>query len=235
MTNSAVELARRATQVQSPDDALRAVVELRQRLEELEELHVEEALRRGWSWARIATSLGVSKQAVHKKHAARLRRDAVGGDEARRRLLITGQARRAVAYAREEARGLGHESLASEHLLLGLMHESAGAASETLSSLGVSLARARRHVAQLLGSKEPLDSEKHVAVSARTRRAFEQSLREAVRLGSGHLGTEHLLLALLREREGRGPRVLGAIGLSAAAVEDRLSEVIAEARWTVQA
>src|SRR5918997_901269 len=107
---SAPQLARAAVRVDDPGAALTAVAELRSRLDALEEMHVETAVRAGWSWSRIASALGVSKQAAHRKHAAKVAAVSSAGraaEPAADRIVITGEARRAVRWAREEALRLG--------------------------------------------------------------------------------------------------------------------------------
>jgi DNA-binding NarL/FixJ family response regulator len=84
MNKDSDELMRGATQTQEPREGLEAVVALRRLLEMLEATHVENAIRSGWSWSQVAEVLGVSKQAVHKKHAKRLR-SKLGGSDSRRR------------------------------------------------------------------------------------------------------------------------------------------------------
>ena len=228
MTRSVVDLARSAAEASRPEQALAAIAELRHRLDELEEYYVEQALRRGASWARIGLALGISKQAAHKRHAGSPRSAVAGRTRDRKRVTVTAQARESVWLARTEAAALGERSLGTEHLLLGLIRLG-GRAAEALGALGVSLDAAREAVAQHAqaagrGGGKPAASPAAVAVSARTKAVFEQALREAVRRDEMWLGDEHLLLALLRQRAGAAVRVLTDLGAPPRAVEARLEQ-----------
>jgi len=196
---------------------LAAVADLRRELEALEVAQVRHAAAEGWSWSRIAEALGVSKQAAHKKHGApRARTTSVSGDEGRR-LVITGQARGVVELAREEAQGLGDASVEPQHLLLGLLRSGNGPAWAALKAAGVDLATVRREL-NAARTKEA-DTDEHAvpgvrpAVSPATRVSFEQSLREAVARNDDHLGVEHLLLALIGDRDGAAAQVIGSLGV----------------------
>jgi hypothetical protein len=237
MPERLIELARAADRLDDPGRGLEAVSALRQRLQALEASHVENAVRAGWSWSRIAGTLGVTRQAAHKKHAPRLRakqsREPVPPVE-RAKLVVTGQARRSVRLARREADLLGQRYLGTEHLLLGLLSDDDGPAVRALGSLGVTLADAR---AEVLRQQEGTEGGRTVGVSSASgrfpistsaREAMEQSLREAVRLESAHLGVEHVLLALVRVETGAASRVLASLGVTGPALEQRLSEVLAE-------
>lgn len=233
------ELAKAAEALGDPERGLQATAGLRQRIDALEASHVEDAVRQGWSWRRIAEALGVSRQAAHKKHAPRLRakqsREPVPQDE-RAKLVVTGQARRSVRLGRREADGLGQRYLGTEHLLLGLLREDQGPAARALGSLGVTLAAARGEVGRMHavgGAESPVEVPADAApgrfpISTSAREAMEQSLREAVRLGSGHLGVEHVLFALVRVESGAAARALAGLGVTGTAVEQRLSEVLVE-------
>jgi hypothetical protein len=227
-------LARTAGADVPPGDALRAIVALRGLLDALEERHVDHALAAGWSWREIGAALEMTKQAAHRRHAARnragrqtplpgLRPEPEGGS-----LIVSGEARTAVEYAREESRALGAASVEADHLLLGLLRDEAGLAARALASLGVELTRARDLVAARQGGaprREPGPRDRP-PVSPELRLVFEQALREAVRLGHGHLGVEHLLLALARrEREFAGG-LLQALGAPPAAVGERTLELL---------
>ena len=232
-----VDLAQRAAQLQRPREALTALAELRTTLDALESALVENALRAGWSWREIADVLGVSKQAVHKKHA----RTLVGGDPAgeKKKLTVTGHARQSVHFARQEARRLGHDSVGTEHLLLGLLRDERGPVGLVLGTIGVTLEAARREVERLHARRRRRNARETaaagtVAIQARAREAFEQSLREAVRLRDDHLGVEHILLALLREEGGAAVKVLEALGVRAAVVEQRLDDFLQRSESSVR-
>jgi ATP-dependent Clp protease ATP-binding subunit ClpA len=235
VVESQLELALTAAEAEPPDAGLRAVAALRARLDSLESLHVEKALRAGWSWRQVAEALGVTKQAVHKKHArriaAKLAEEPADGGGERQRLLVTGQARQSVRLAREEAEALGAPALASEHLLLGLLRDDRGPVVQALRSVGVSLEEARAQVAPSRSGKARAQAGagvpgERLPVSPDARAVMEQSLREAVRRRDGHLGVEHLLLALLRDTKATPVRVLGALGATVADVERSLDEAL---------
>jgi ATP-dependent Clp protease ATP-binding subunit ClpA len=220
MHRSVVELAEITAQRGQPGLALAAIVELRERLEALEEFHVEGAREQGWSWREVAQALGVTRQAVHRKYAKRL-------DDAHRatpqgRIVVTAEARRCVARARREAVSLRHDSVGTDHLLLGLTAEKSTA--EVLAPLGVSVGRARTCVVRLRGNGEANPSVSgRLALSTGAAKALEQSLREALRLAEGEIAAKHVLLALLRPEASRARRVLDSLEVSAAAIEERLA------------
>jgi ClpA/ClpB-like protein len=231
----ALEDALDAVEVQAPEEGLRAVALIRSRLDALEARHVERALGAGWSWAQVGELLGVTKQAVHKKHARRVAQASpdAGENGAKRKLLVTADAQRTVRCAREEAAALGAGALGPEHLVLGLLRGDDGPVPGALQAAGVALERAREEAAATGGGKgrpaaEPGDGPLPVEPAARE--AMEQSLREAVARGDGHLGVEHLLLALVRERKGRGARLLVRVGADPAEVERLLAERLAAAQ-----
>jgi hypothetical protein len=217
---SVIELAAITAQPKEPSRALSAIAELRDRLEELERFHVENARDYGLSWNEIAQPLRVTRQAVHRKHARRLARaDLDSGD---RRIMVAADARRCVARAREEARALGHHSVGTDHLVLGVLGEASTAA--LLGDLGLSLQATREAVIELRapahrGRKTPKD-DAVIEVSPRARKALEQSLREAVRLGDAEIGAKHVLLAALRDGSA-ARRLLNRLGVAAAAVRER--------------
>jgi Clp amino terminal domain, pathogenicity island component len=225
MSQGPLQTLFRAMEEQPPDEGLETVAALRVRLESLESLHVERALRAGWSWRRIAEPLGVSKQAVHKKHARRLA-DKVAATPDRSQLVVTGQARRSVRCAREEATALGADALRCEHLVLGLLREERGPVIDALAAAGVSLEAARRCAAGLERDGEVPEAREdgRLPVSAGARAVMEQSLREAVRRRDTHLGVEHLLFAVVRDRDGRGARLLAGLHVDPASLEGLLDE-----------
>jgi hypothetical protein len=224
------ELARRAARLEHPEEALVAVTSLRGRIEELEAALVENALRDGWSWSRIASALGVTKQAAHKKHAARARAKPTGRET--QLVTVTGHARQAVYLARQEARALGHGCVETGHLLLGLLRQRESAAAGALSALGITASALREEVKTSLAEREParVGRGDRVSIGPRARAALEQSLREALLLNDSHLGVEHLLLALLRDERASAAYALEGLGVSTEAVEERLMRTLAKAR-----
>ncbi|MFN2471420.1 MAG: Clp protease N-terminal domain-containing protein [Gaiellaceae bacterium] len=212
MTDSVVDLARRAAELADSQSALAAITELRLRLGELEEYHVETALARGASWTEIGRALGVSKQAAHKRFATRTGRPS---GRAGRRVTVTGTARAAVQLARSEAAAAGRRLLAPEHLLLGLLDVPGGSAAGLLADLGVTLEAART---VLGGGRGELLETGEVEVSARSRVVLERALDEALRLGDDELRDVHVLLAVVRHGGVNVRRALDALGVEPASV-----------------
>jgi ATP-dependent Clp protease ATP-binding subunit ClpC len=126
---------------------------------------------------------------------------------------FTDQARRVVVQAQEEARMLGHNYIGTEHILLGLLSEHEGPAAQVLGSLGINQDTAREQVVEIAGAGTGQLSG-HVPFTPRTKKVLELSLREAQRLGDDYIGTEHILLGLVREGDGVGAQVLERQGAS---------------------
>ena len=124
---------------------------------------------------------------------------------------FTDRARRVVVLAQEEARLLNHNWIGTEHILLGLIHEGEGVAAKTLEQLGISLDAVRSRVEAIIGEGAEAPSG-HIPFTPRSKKVLELSLREALQLGHNYIGTEHILLGLLREGEGVGAQVLVVLG-----------------------
>jgi bifunctional DNase/RNase len=124
---------------------------------------------------------------------------------------FTDRARRVVVLAQEEARMLGHSYIGTEYILLGLIRESEGVAARALESLGISLEAVRQQVEEIIGQDEKAPSG-HIQFTPRAKTVFELSLREAFQLGQNDIGTEHILLGLVREGDGVGAQVLVKLG-----------------------
>src|SRR6266566_5821709 len=124
---------------------------------------------------------------------------------------FTDRARRVVALAQEEARMLNHNYIGTEHLLLGLIRESEGVAAKALESLGISLEAVRQQVKEIIGRGQQAPSG-HIPFTPRAKKVLELSLREANGLGHNYIGTEHLLLGLIREGSGVAAQVLVKLG-----------------------
>ena len=140
---------------------------------------------------------------------------------------FTDRARRVIVLAQHEARGLGHGSIGTEHLLLGLLAEGEGVAALALGSLGISLEEARDRVAELAG-RGPGTPAGGIPFTPRAKRVLELSLRQALQLGHTYIGTEHLLLSLLAESDGIPAQVLAGRGASYALVRDRVMALLAD-------
>ncbi len=228
MANRPDELLQRALAEDDPEAALRAVTALRARLTALEDDHVRNAVRAGISWADIARALGISRQAAHKRFAARSRADEP--PRIKGTTHTTEQARRTVLIATEEAAALGHPSAGSEHLLLALLRDDTGPVVAALEELGVSRGAVRREVRALYGDAEAELDSRHgrAPISARGHRALESAIREASESGAPEVAVEHVLLGTLRDAEGGAVRVLEALGLTAGAVEAGLRAALDE-------
>jgi ATP-dependent Clp protease ATP-binding subunit ClpA len=124
---------------------------------------------------------------------------------------FTDRARRVVVLAQEEARMLDHNYIGTEHILLGLIHEGDGVACRALESLGISLEAVRQRVMVIIGRGQ-IPSHGHIPFTARAKRVLEFSLREATQFGHHYIGTEHILLGIIREGEGVGAQVLVQLG-----------------------
>ena len=124
---------------------------------------------------------------------------------------FTDRARSVVVLAQEEARLLNHNYIGTEHLLLGLVRESEGVAAKALTSLGIELDTARERVEEIVGrgSQEPSG---HIPFTPRAKKVLELSLREALQLSHNYIGTEHILLGMIREGEGVAAQVLVQLG-----------------------
>ncbi len=124
---------------------------------------------------------------------------------------FTDRARRVVVLAQEEARMLSHNYIGTEHILLGLIHEGEGVAAKALESLDISLEAVRGQVEDIIGQGQQAPSG-HIPFTPRAKKVLELSLREALQLGHSYIGTEHILLGLIREGEGVAAQVLVKLG-----------------------
>ena len=138
---------------------------------------------------------------------------------------FTDRARRVVVLAQEEARMLGHNYIGTEHILLGLIHEGEGVAAKALESLGVSQEAVRRQVEEIIGQGERVPSG-HIPFTPRAKKVLELSLREALQLGHNYIGTEHILLGLIREGEGVAAQVLVKLGADLNRVRQQVIQLL---------
>jgi ATP-dependent Clp protease ATP-binding subunit ClpC len=134
---------------------------------------------------------------------------------------FTDRARRVVVFAQEEARRLNHNYIGTEHLLLGLLREGEGVAAKALEGLGISLDAGRVQVEEIIGQGLGAPTG-HIPFTPRTKKALELSLEEALRLGHNYMGTEHILLGLVREGEGVAAQVLAGFGADHARVREQV-------------
>jgi Clp amino terminal domain, pathogenicity island component/UvrB/uvrC motif len=138
---------------------------------------------------------------------------------------FTDRARRVVVLAQEEARMLNHAHIGTEHLLLGLVHEGQGVAARALETMGIGLEAVRREVEETIGRGERPPSG-HIPFTPRAKKVLELSLRESTELGHAHIGTEHILLGLLREGEGVAAQVLVKMGADLNRVRQQVIELL---------
>jgi Clp amino terminal domain, pathogenicity island component len=139
---------------------------------------------------------------------------------------FTDRARRVVVLAQEEARRLDHNYIGTEHILLGIIHEGEGVAAEALESLGISLDAVRQQVEEIIGRGQQAPSG-HIPFTPRAKRVLELSLREALQLGHRYIGTEHILLGLIREGDGVAAQVLVRLGADLNLVRHQVIQLLA--------
>jgi ATP-dependent Clp protease ATP-binding subunit ClpC len=139
---------------------------------------------------------------------------------------FTDEARRVLVLAQEEARALNHNRIGTEHLLLGLVQEREGTAAEALESLGISLDAVREQVEKITGQVRDAPAASHNQYTLRAKKALDLSLREALQLGHHHIGTEHILLGLLRESEGPAAQVLVELGADLTRVRQQVLRLL---------
>jgi ATP-dependent Clp protease ATP-binding subunit ClpC len=138
---------------------------------------------------------------------------------------FTDRARRVVVLAQEEARMLSHNYIGTEHILLGLIHEGDGIAAKALESLGISLEGVRAQVEEIIGQGQQAPSG-HIPFTPRAKKVLELSLREALQLGHNYIGTEHILLGLIREGEGVAAQVLQKLGADLNRVRQQVIQLL---------
>lgn len=138
---------------------------------------------------------------------------------------FTDRARRVVVLAQEEARMLNHNYIGTEHLLLGLIHEGDGVAAQAMESLNISLGAVREQVQEIIGKGQQAPSG-HIPFTPRAKKVLELSLREALQLGHNYIGTEHILLGLIREGEGVAAQVLVKLGADLGRVRQQVIQLL---------
>lgn len=184
--------------------------------EQLLDHFVQEARTAGCSWSQIGTALGVSKQAAQQRHSA-LRSliskfvGGVGSVTGPMFKRFTTRARGVILLGQEEARTLRHDHMGTEHILLGLLAEGEGIAGQALQRASITLDAARAEIEKIIGRGEAAPRG-HIPFTPRAKKVLELALREAIHLGHSYLGTEHILLGLIREGEGVAVRVLTTLG-----------------------
>ena len=138
---------------------------------------------------------------------------------------FTDRARRVVVLAQEEAKMLNHNYIGTEHILLGLIHEGEGVAAKSLESLDISLDAVREQVQEIIGQGQQQPTG-HIPFTPRAKKVLELSLREALQLGHNYIGTEHILLGLIREGEGVAAQVLVKLGADLNRVRQQVIQLL---------
>ena len=138
---------------------------------------------------------------------------------------FTDRARRVVVLAQEEARMLNHNYIGTEHILLGLIHEGEGVAAKALESLGISLDAVRQQVEEIIGQGQQAPSG-HIPFTPRAKKVLELSRRESEQLGHNYIGTEHILLGLIREGDGVAAQVLVKLGADLNRVRQQVIQLL---------
>jgi Clp amino terminal domain, pathogenicity island component len=162
---------------------------------------VSRARDAGMSWSQIGGALGVTKQAAQQRWMTPTFS------------RFTERARHAVVTAQEAARDMRHSAVGPEHLILGLLAVEGGAAAEVMVQLAGSADTIRKRVVRAIPpTTEPVPS--HIPFGPEPKEAMKQALEEALELGHNYIGTEHLLLGLLRVPEGRGAALLAELGIT---------------------
>ncbi|HEY3238480.1 MAG TPA: Clp protease N-terminal domain-containing protein [Acidimicrobiia bacterium] len=227
---------------EEPLDRLAAAARVRDDLDQLTEAlldhFVEEARQAGCSWSQIGAALGVSKQAAQQRHTAvesvarqllarlpQLRKPGGRGPFFAR---FTAGARRSVVLAQGAARRLQHNYIGTEHLLLGVLEEQESAGARALAELGVTGEEVEAAVVEEIGlGTEPGGG--HIPFTPRAKKVLELALREAIKMGHKHIGTEHVVLAITREGKGVAAQILAARGADDARVREVVQRLLDDA------
>jgi ATP-dependent Clp protease ATP-binding subunit ClpC len=143
---------------------------------------------------------------------------------------FTDRARRVVVLAQEEARMLNHDYIGSEHILIALIRESGGVAAQALESLGITEEAARQQVEEIVGAGQTGPQRGHLPLTPRAKKILQLSMREAIALGHAYIGTEHILLGLIREDDGVAVRVLNGLGVDPNRVRQQVIQQVSARR-----
>ncbi|MEU9237172.1 Clp protease N-terminal domain-containing protein [Streptomyces subrutilus] len=186
---------------------------------------VDQARRSGASWTDIGRSMGVTRQAAQKRFVPKADKEGdPGPDPAQGFGRFTPRARNVVVVAQNEARAAGNTEIGTAHLVLGLLSEPEGLAALALTAQGVEAAAVRAAASAAL-PPAAADVPDLIPFDASAKKALELTFREALRLGHGYVGTEHVLLALLEQEHGEG--LLTGLGVDKDAVEATVTEALA--------
>ena len=140
---------------------------------------------------------------------------------------FTERARQVVVLAQDEARALKHNYIGTEHILLGLLREEEGLAARVLESLDITVEEVRAQVARIVGQGDEVTTGQ-IPFTPRAKKVLELALREALSLGHNYIGTEHILLGLLREEEGLAARVLESLDITVEEVRAQVARIVGQ-------
>jgi ATP-dependent Clp protease ATP-binding subunit ClpC len=143
---------------------------------------------------------------------------------------FTDRARRVVVLAQEEAKTLNHNYVGTEHILLALIREGGGVAAQALESLAITEEAARHQVEEIVGPGQPGSQKGHLPLTPRAKKILQLSLREAIALGHAYIGTEHILLGLVRVEEGVAKQVLNGLAVDPAMVRQKVIQLVSARR-----
>lgn len=188
---------------------------------------VDQARRAGASWTDIGRNMGVTKQAAQKRFVPRSSADLDPGAFSR----FTDRARHCIVAAQDEARASGHDHIETGHLVLGLLAEPEGLAVRAIEALGVTTDAVREAATAILGPTADSVLER-LPFTASGKKVLDLTIREALRLGHPYVGTEHLLLALLRADGTDGAKALTGLGVTTERAEPWLLATLEELRGT---
>jgi hypothetical protein len=183
---------------------------------------VDQARRSGASWTEIGKSMGVTRQAAQKRFVPKESADL---DPSQGFSRYTPRARNVVMAAHNAAKEAGHAETVPAHLVLGLLSEPEALAAKAITAQGVSLDAVRAAAAGALPAPAE-DVPELVPYAPAAKKALELTFREALRLGHNHIGTEHILLALLELENGEGP--LSGLGIDKATAEENVRKELTE-------
>lgn len=199
---------------------------------------VQEARAAGCSWSQIGAALGVTRQAAQQRHSGD--RGLLGRLKGAVTETLSGlfkrfsrEARAAVVQAQEEARLLGHDYIGTEHLLLGIAAQNAGAGAGALAASGVDLAKLRTTAEEVVGRGVSAPAghirfNAGVRFNAEAKAALERSLRQASGLGHNYIGTGHVLLALIPDGSGAAARILTRCDVDLAGLRSTVRALLAQ-------
>lgn len=141
---------------------------------------------------------------------------------------FTERAQRVILVAEEEAKRLNHDYVGTEHVLLGMIAIGEGVAAQVLSNLGVDLRMIRNEIEKIVGHGDHIVLLGNIPFTPRAKKVLEFAVEEAVNLGHSHVGTEHLLLGLIREEEGVAAQILESLGVRLDIIREEVSVLLSE-------